>query len=640
MLEKIRAYINRNYIGNNRTLVKALEDCNSIYKSPQRVSQRALRVAGLFWKYVILKRNPLAVRERKRKALAYPEGAGKNGFDIKEFEELSEGKNVVIDFLEVLYYPALSTEQLYVLLETIAEHPGLALRLKEGAAVPPKYEEKYREICTDFLLKNDTIFSLIARLRKGKGRVFIRNNCTGLLAEVAEHILQDNHLELWREQTKEEGPSGQGRKGRWPGEVRKERWLGEVRKERWPMEGSNTLYLTAGQKGWGCIPYTNVNRLAGEYRPFFWENTAVGLYNRLVNLRLHSSRKAPSFYYEYGFTCGGILACGFSQFLNKLAQREKIEKLIFVARDGEILHKVYKKYFHQLPSSYLMFSRAASFELIFEDFPQEYVDKNIKARIYRNRQDNSVRRILRECGISPMESYLAEDGINLEERLTEDNYLPVRESLLKHPQILQEIFQPSCDSAREYFLKEVEGYKKVCIVDLGWHGKSTVCLKHLLEKKYGWQGQVMGAQIGACLDPVTRQYIQSGLISCYAFENDFFRKMGSINGQYMEDEEILCVEALFSSASPTLLRYGSNEKEESRFIFAKVNTDGEKIREIHQGILDFSRQFVPFLKKYHLQISGRDAYTPLDCLMESSQARELILKIYENDSCLIHSHGD
>ncbi|MDE7430773.1 MAG: hypothetical protein K2N34_02485 [Lachnospiraceae bacterium] len=292
------------------------------------------------------------------------------------------------------------------------------------------------------------------------------------------------------------------------------------------------------------------------------------------------------------------------------------------------MEKVYKKYFHNIDSAYFVFSRFASFELIFEDFPDEYFDKNIRPRMGRKETDNSIGRILQECGLVFIGQYLGEESLSKEEALQENNYRKLREVIIHHKAEIQDSFMETCRAAKKYIMDEIKDCKNVCVVDLGWNGKSIVYLKHLCERKYQWNGSIIGAMVGACKSEVVQNYIRTGLISTYAFENELWRNRGKKDGVGMEYEECICMEALFSSESDTLLRYGFDENGDVKFIYGKKNKNQEIIREIHNGILDFAENFMPVIQKYDLKITARDAYIPLDWSMKNEKYKDTIYKKY------------
>ena len=195
------------------------------------------------------------------------------------------------------------------------------------------------------------------------------------------------------------------------------------------------------------------------------------------------------------------------------------------------------------------------------------------------------------------------------------------------------IFKEISDSsmaARQYFMQEIQGYRHICVVDLGWRGTSAVYLKYLFQR-YGWQGSVTGALIGAVCDDVTQIYVRNGMLHAYAFDNEFIRKSEVSNGVYMSEEETFCIEALFSAEDPTLLKYKIGTEGKTEFIFAEKNLNKKTTAEIQAGIMDFAEKCAPLLQKYHLKILPQDAYTPLDYCMQNKRYRKLISQVHDTE---------
>ena len=49
--------------------------------------------------------------------------------------------------------------------------------------------------------------------------------------------------------------------------------------------------------------------------------------------------------YEYGFIYGGLFVLGYCQFIHKYCTSHKIDKILFLSRDGDILKQVYDQIF-------------------------------------------------------------------------------------------------------------------------------------------------------------------------------------------------------------------------------------------------------------------------------------------------------
>ena len=598
----VKKYISENLIEKNALLVNEMQRHNQIYGRIENPWKRAIFVAGLYLKYGIIKQDPLYIEQKQREKLHYPEAKAGQAFDQDGFiAKVQSADAVIFDAWDVCFYSPLDKMQLSALAETIILHLGMTDYIDDENIWP-----ECEDILLDFTLKNEFVHQLWDEIKAMGKKVFIKNNSTLYSDDIVTKLMQKYGFD------------------------------GEI----YRLECDNILFLTQDATDENGFRYINVNLLGNIYRPSRYLNSVTALYNQIVNIQLHNGMKNLGMFYEYGFAYGGILACGFCQYLNRLVKEQDIDLLLFVARDGYILKEIYDKYYKQTDTSYLVFSRFASLELIFEDYPEEYIDKNIKPRMYRKNSDNSIRKIMQECNLEFLENLVEGEGLSLSDSLEMSNYLRFKRFLIRHKDKIQESFKDSAEAAKQYFADSVRDYKKVCVVDLGWHGKSIVYLKHLLEKKYGWHGTVTGAVVGAANDYVTQNYVRRGLVNTYAFENEYWRRTGKQNGEYMTEKEVICIEALFTSEEDTLLRYRLNSNGETEFIYGKKNENRDNIKMIHKGIADFAEKFAPVINKYNLMITPRDAYTPLDNFLQNEKNRDLIYQAYHEVPSAINGFGE
>jgi len=579
--QKIRKLFNTYMIEKNAAVVEEMIRHNKRYGRIGDPRSRAWFVLGLYFKYGIMHKNPLQEFEKRICRLSFPETENLRQVSLEEMLlRLKKAEVVVFDLWDVLVYMGLDSYQT----EALCECELLSLGRSDS----------FSENC---ILVNPFIRKLWDALQKEGKRLFIYNNST-CDDRIAEQIMKKYQYEggLYREK----------------------------------IDGA--VHITTQKRSDEDVLYNNVNQLGNPYRTYYEYNAVTNLTDRIVNLLLHGENSEKTVFYEYGLMCGGILTCGFCGWLNELADRKNIDLFLFVARDGEIMHKIYEKYYAKHDSEYLLFSRFASFELIFDEYPEEYIDKNIKPRMERKGCDNSVGRILRECGLEFVESCLPKETLTGTDILNRDNYDLFKSFLLEHRREIAEKFQTSCKAAEQYYAGVCGNHKKICVVDLGWHGKSILYLKHFMERKCGMEVQITGAMIGAAGDAVTQDYIRKGLIDTYAFENDWWRSQGSRNGEAMSDKEIICTEALYSSAKDTLLRYELGKNGETVFIYGKKNENAVAIHEIHRGILDFAQMFAKVQNQYKLRVMPRDAYTPLNYMLKNKRFLDLIYENYVEEA--------
>lgn len=592
----MRRQINKYFIENNPSILEEMLYHNRVYGRLDNGIRRFFYMIQLFFKYSIMKSHPLQEKHKRQCKAVYPESQRNQKVQLDVInQKVKENECIICDIWNVLFCETLNRQQILALAEIKLQYIGLSDIPDLSQKLNSEQLQNIENIYSDFVIMNIAVKKILDETSHSGKRVFVYNN-SELPNQFINKILKKNGCEY------------------------------EI-----TSNIENGIHITNRGRHNNEVIYKNIKYMGEIYRPYYYTNVVTAFYNQLVNMKFHSTGKLYSLFYEYGYTCGGILICGFCQFLENLAKQENIDKFLFVARDGDIMSQVYKRYFNHLDSSYLIFSRFASYELIFEDFPDEYIDKNIKTRIDRENTDNSIKKIVSECGLEFICQYLDEEELDEREILTHDNYMQFRKILIRHKEEIQDSFENTCTAAKKYFLREIQGKNKVCIVDLGWHGKSIVYMKHLCERKYGWKGSIVGAMIGASENQIVQTHIRTGLIHTYAFENEYWRNLGIQAGKHMNYKECICLEELFSSPNDTLLRYKSDKDGHSDFIYGKKNQNKKIIEQIHSGILDFTDQFMPVIQKYNLMITPRDAYTPTDACMRNQNYVDMLYERYDEE---------
>lgn len=484
-LSQLNQWFNASFIEKNPVIVEEMTRYNQTYGRIKDHRARAKMVAGLYLRYGILHRSPLREFEKRLCARPFPESRFSRQTPVAELEaQLEMAENIVFDVWDVLLCAGLDTFQLRTFCECEALYPGISEyggdRLS-GRIPPDNFPALYltaKKVTMDNAAMHKLWDTLLA---KGKNLFFYNNSD------------YDNTFVL--SLLKENGYLGQFYQG----------------------DQKEAVSVTTTVRDGREVVYQNVHQMGNPYRAYHDHNAVSCLADRISNLLLHSDEQEKSVFYEYGLTCGGILTCGLCQWLNELADRKKIDLFLFVARDGAVMHKIYQQYYAKYEAAYLVFSRFASFELIFEDYPEEYIDKNIKPRMTRKNCDNTIAAVLRECGLDFMESRLPDGKLDKTDILNEERYESFKDFLLRHKGEIAAHFQAACDAAEQYYGELCRGHQNICVVDLGWHGKSIIYLKHFMEKKCGMDVRVTGAMAGASSEVAVQDYIRKSFARSYCF---------------------------------------------------------------------------------------------------------------------------
>ena len=603
-LSKLNQWFNACLIEKNPVIVEEMARYNQTCGRIEDHRKRAKMVAGLYLRYGILHRSSLREFEKRLCTRPFPESRYSRQSSLEKMEErLEMAENIVFDVWDVLLCTGLDGFQMRALCECEALHPGISEY--GGSFWVDSASDDFSTlhlVVKKVTLDNAVMHTLWKTLRdRGKNICFYNNS--------------DYDDQFVMSLLGERGYHGDFFSG----------------------DKKEAVRVTAeaqacAQDEWGAVHlYRNIHHLGNPYRTYYDHNAVTCLTDRIGNLLLHGDEREKSIFYEYGTTCGGILTCGFCQWLNDLADRKNIDLFLFVARDGDIMQKIYQRHYAKHESAYLAFSRFASFELIFGDYPEEYIDKNIKPRMARRNCDNTIAAVLRECGLDFMESRLPDEELDKTDILNEERYEAFKQFLLRHMGEIATRFQTSCEAAAQYYGQLCRGHHNICVVDLGWHGKSIIYLKYFMEKKCGMDVRVTGAMIGAAPEVVVQDYIRKDMINVYAFENDKWRSPGSRNGEQMDYQEILCTELLFSSPKDTLLRYTLGEKGETVFLYGRKNENVYAIQEIHRGISDFAEKFAPIRRQCGFRVLARDAYTPLYYTLKNKKLCSWLFENYREE---------
>lgn len=133
--------------------------------------------------------------------------------------------------------------------------------------------------------------------------------------------------------------------------------------------GDNKIADILGSKeaGWNTWYYPNIAMEGKPYRLYWIKSISSKFYNEIINCKLHSGFKRYNLYYEYGFVFGGIFAIGFCQFLNRLCKSKKLDRLIFLTREENILYKIYKDMYPEEVSSQILLTARGAEQLSIKD---------------------------------------------------------------------------------------------------------------------------------------------------------------------------------------------------------------------------------------------------------------------------------
>lgn len=391
-------------------------------------------------------------------------------------------------------------------------------------------------------------------------------------------------------------------------------------------------YAQARKKGFASWYYPNVNQRYGECILPYGMSRLTGAFTKgIINPFLRNGLKRYSPYFEYGMINGGLLACGYCEYLNDVAQKLKIDKLLFLARDGFIIKKVYDAYYGQRESEYILFSRFCAEQILFEKYPEDYLRHNLYYRL-NMKHKVSLGQLLHEIDLGFLTDLLPQYGLKREDIYSQENNDRIRRMIYDSKPLIIKHFNHTQENMYEYLEPLLKDCRRVMTVDLGWFGTGGLAVKFLLEEKYKKDIQVFSALVGTNEDESLEGRISAGELFPYAYSpvHNLYLLHWHTRNQY--NVHNLLIELLFSAPYPSFLTFEKDETGEltARFSY-KEEENHEMIQEMHSGIMAFAEQYHsldPDIRKL-LSINGGDAYAGFMYTAEQTEKCYELFKDYK-----------
>lgn len=374
--------------------------------------------------------------------------------------------------------------------------------------------------------------------------------------------------------------------------------------------------------------YKNVNSVGGKYRT----NEITGLigsaYRGIVNKHLHNGYVRYDAYYEYGYIYGGLFAVGYANYIHKYAKQIGAESILFVARDGYVLKKVYDYMFKDTHSDYILCSRISNLKMsaykdkagFLKEFVYRYINEKKSISIEDLFKNMNLESILDEC----------QKVLALDQCLTQENLNRVLEVLESNWSKIIKVYEKEIEISKAYYKEFFENRKKVLIVDIGWRGQTIVALRNL-EKDYWHFGcDIVGILAGSAptqenLGQLTSKVIESYMFSPIKNRDCFdFHSKNCVNN--------ILTELLVGAPCPSFKGVVSSEQGGYNLEFDVPEIKNyEYVGKIHQGIIDFAKEYVESFKNYSymFEITGHDAYMPIKHIFKDYRFLKRFFKNYE-----------
>lgn len=387
----------------------------------------------------------------------------------------------------------------------------------------------------------------------------------------------------------------------------------------------------AQSHGFTAFLYPNVNRNAEAYRSYDLSPVIGGAYRGLVDNRLYSGETVYNLQQEYGYVYGGLFVLGYCSFIHEYCRLHRIEKVLFIARDGEILKKVYDFLYPGEDTQYVYLSRLAAAKLAAGYFKYDYMRKLVYHKVG---QQYSLRSVLQTMELEALSDGLEpEAGLRAEDKLEQTNVERFVAFLNQKWETVLDIYKEQREAAGVWYEKTVGQAKRAAAVDIGWAGSGALALKTLFEKEWHipctLTGIVAGTNTAYSAEPdMSETMLLDGSLVSYLFSSDTNRDLWKKHDPAKMYN--IYFELLTSSEHPSFQGFYFDGDGKVGLRFQKPEKNAEGIRDIQQGILDFVKDYKRHFESYPymFRISGRDAYAPM---LRAAEHQEKYLRRVRED---------
>ena len=366
------------------------------------------------------------------------------------------------------------------------------------------------------------------------------------------------------------------------------------------------------------------------------DNLAGSFYRSIINRKLNNGIWDESLHYEHGFRVGGILATGFCQYINQLVEEKHIDKILFCARDCEIIWKIYNRFYPMCDNEYVQISRYSIMNVTSERYLYDLSNRYILRYFDQNRTTKTIDTILQESGFGYLAAYLDEDDIERFAFPAAIDRKVFERFVFRHRNIIKEHNLSSERAAEQYFKAAIGNAKNILVVDIGWSGTCITALKYFIEQHFPQKKcQIFGALMCTSRNKAVAASFSDGTLFSYIyspFQNADLARFMMPKGRSVKEQDMLHMplEFLFTSADCSLVRY--KQDTDGAILFERVGNppaNQEEIGEMQNGMMDFAALFkeVSSCCAKPCMISPYVAFNPLAAAIRNSR---YCYEVYKN----------
>ncbi len=366
----------------------------------------------------------------------------------------------------------------------------------------------------------------------------------------------------------------------------------------------------ARERGIEARQYRNVNEAGRPFRAKDMSRLAGSAYRGIVNAKLHNGRDRYTPWYEVGYVYTGLYCMGFCRWIMEQARAHGLEKILFLAREGDLYQKVFCQMYPDFPTAYVLWSRIPVVKTTVNWNRHPFLLQIIHHKagaLYKSR----LRILFDRVGIGALKKYFPAYRLREEEYLTSENEKAVRRLVTEHWDELASCYSADQACIESYLRRQVGDARRAAVVDVGWSGNNVLQVRHLIEEEYGMDCKIhcLLAAARDVNDTYMAGMMQRGQVQTYLFSPMHNKGLHDAHQEENERLNSFFFEILTQSATPTFLGFDS----QGRFLYDIPEVENyARDGQIHEGALDFVRDYTEIFRDfpYMMDISGHDAYMP------------------------------
>lgn len=372
--------------------------------------------------------------------------------------------------------------------------------------------------------------------------------------------------------------------------------------------------LIARKNNWSALHYPNVHDVGNKYRATYSGMSELwgSMYGAIVNIKLHNGLKKYSEAYEYGYIYGGLYVFGFCNWIYNYVKENKVDKILFLSRDGYIYKRVFDLLFKDVDNEYVYWSRYPSIISCAESDRHDYLNRFIRHRL-NDVEPMTLDTILHIAKIDFLIEKLPDYGLRADAIIQKEFIVKLENMIVDNWNLIIQSYQTEKAHIEKYIKVVIGDAKNIAVVDVGWLGSGPLTIKHIVEKiDKSINVDCLCAASYASQPSQNISLLMNGTIKCYLFNEFYNRNHKDYHLNTNQHCNNLFFEIFTQATSPSLETINF-ENNEMKFDFGLAEVENyEILKDMHLGIVEFAEDYHKHFgeEKWLCDVSGYDSYIP------------------------------